>query len=803
MTAPILMAALCSFWGCDKDEDHLSEAVLASANTLNFEAERAAEKIITIYADADWVTEVPDWVTVTPNSGTGVMDVTVSVTDNMRDGAEDNPRKATLVFKGRTLASRAQVLITQNGDKYRDVKEYTAGELAALADETVISVPSAIVVAVTTKGFVISDDKNTDNIFVSDATTVAVGDKISLLGTKSSDSQKLATVIDCDEVTVLSGGAVNYPEPEDISAKIDDYTSSKRGYVTVKGVFNGSTLTVSEDAKYSVSVVDAPSSLGLSALTGHIVTVTGYYAGLAEPVQRIMATDVEDNGLNEIVYFLENFEWLEPWSVASGVGQTVETDNLDAKATALTSITVDGVTAFDAVEKLGYKFIYDKNDNKRIYLQQNYLKFGKTGNHAGIILPPIDGVPEAKDNVTLSFDWCGMRQGSGKIDPVNLIVIFENGSDKVQIDIPELGWEDGHKLEWVRAEVSLKGITVNKDTKITITQTQWEVGTAGSSTISKYPNRSNSDNRNPVKRNQPLTRESTADFFQRRCKKTEVFAPFLRLPARSPEETLDRVLHQAADRHGPDAARHGRDHRGLGFDGREIDIAAQFARLRVAVHPHVDHHGARRHHLRRDELRPPDGHHQNLRPARHFGEVARTTVGHRHRSVRVQEQFRHGKPHDIAAADHHGALAGDLHACGPQHLENAFRGAGERAGLFLPQRRNVQGMEAVDILLFVDGGDHLVLVDMFRKGQLDQNAVHLVVEVQRRDDVQQFGLGDRLRLADRGVADAHLGRSLGLARHIAHAAGVLAHEDDNQMGHTAIVRGEGLHLVRHFKFQFR
>ena len=159
------------------------------------------------------MTEVPDWVTVTPNSGTGVMDVTVSVTDNMRDGAEDNPRKATLVFKGRTLASRAQVLITQNGDKYRDVKEYTAGELAALADETVISVPSAIVVAVTTKGFVISDDKNTDNIFVSDATTVAVGDKISLLGTKSSDSQKLATVIDCDEVTVLSGGAVNYPEP--------------------------------------------------------------------------------------------------------------------------------------------------------------------------------------------------------------------------------------------------------------------------------------------------------------------------------------------------------------------------------------------------------------------------------------------------------------------------------------------------------------------------------------------------------------------------------------------------------------
>ena len=124
MTAPILMAALCSFWGCDKDEDHLSEAVLASANTLNFEAERAAEKIITIYADADWVTEIPDWVTVTPTEGTGVMDVTVSVSENMRDGAMDNPRKAKLVFKGRTLASRAEVLVSQVGNKFRDIPEY-------------------------------------------------------------------------------------------------------------------------------------------------------------------------------------------------------------------------------------------------------------------------------------------------------------------------------------------------------------------------------------------------------------------------------------------------------------------------------------------------------------------------------------------------------------------------------------------------------------------------------------------------------------------------------------------------------
>lgn len=471
MTAPILMAALCSFWGCDKDEDHLSEAVLASANTLNFEAERAAEKIITIYADADWVTEVPDWVTVTPDSGTGVMDVTVSVTDNMRDGAEDNPRKATLVFKGRTLASRAQVLITQNGDKYRDVKEYTAGELAALADETVISVPSAIVVAVTTKGFVISDDKNTDNIFVSDATTVAVGDKISLLGTKSSDSQKLATVIDCDEVTVLSGGAVNYPEPEDISAKIDDYTSSKRGYVTVKGVFNGSTLTVSEDAKYSVSVVDAPSSLGLSALTGHNVTLTGYYAGLTEPVQRIMVTDIEDKGAVEVIYLSDDFEWMNSWSEASDAGDTVGKSK-DDKARNIHTHEKLGEAFLADFAAHGYDLICMPSSTTSTYLQKNYLKFGRTDVQAGLVLPSIEIPANAKAKI--AFDWAPHIGGTGKFDPVKIIVEITNGTDVVELDPVGHDFVDTvDQLTWLHAELSLVGVSINKDTKIVIRSDGW------------------------------------------------------------------------------------------------------------------------------------------------------------------------------------------------------------------------------------------------------------------------------------------------------------------------------------------
>ena len=71
-----------------------------------------------------------------------------------------------------------------------------------------------------------------------------------------------------------------------------------------------------------------------------------------------------------------------------------------------------------------------------------------------------------------------MRQGSGTIDPVNLIVIVANGSDEVTFDIPEAGFASGQKLAWIKAEVQLAGIKITKDTKITIRQTQWPAATA-------------------------------------------------------------------------------------------------------------------------------------------------------------------------------------------------------------------------------------------------------------------------------------------------------------------------------------
>ena len=119
--AAALLFAGFAFTACDDDDDkRLSDAVLASVSSLTFEAQDTSEKIITVYADADWVTEIPDWVTVTPTEGTGVMDVTVSVSENMRDGAMDNPRKATLCIPIPTTCSSPQRIRASSSSTIRE-----------------------------------------------------------------------------------------------------------------------------------------------------------------------------------------------------------------------------------------------------------------------------------------------------------------------------------------------------------------------------------------------------------------------------------------------------------------------------------------------------------------------------------------------------------------------------------------------------------------------------------------------------------------------------------------------------------
>lgn len=464
----------------EKGTTPLSKAVLASASALNFEASGASKQMITVYADADWTSEVPEWITVTPATGAGTMDVTISVNENMRDGAIDNPRKAFILFKGSTLASQSKVVISQNGDKYRDCQEYPLDELSELDDETVVSVPEGMVAALTTAGFMVTDAQEHTNIYMLSNTAVSIGDKISVKGTKKTDSQ-LLTYVECDQVNIHSkNNVIHYATAINITHEIDSYTSASRELITVDGILNGTNITV-EEANYSVEIASAPENLNLTQLNGHKVTAIGYFAGVAAPVVKIIAATVKDHGVAEVIYFSDDFEWLQPWADASGAGQTVENDGTGGAPQIYSAKNDLEQLASEALVEHGYGL--EETPGHAIYLQKCYLKFGKTDYQAGLTLPALENIP-ANTKLMLSFDWAPMVGGSRKFDPVKLIITIINGDQIVELNPIGHNFTDTvDELKWLHADIAIDGISITKDTRISIKSDGW--GDTNESTGSK------------------------------------------------------------------------------------------------------------------------------------------------------------------------------------------------------------------------------------------------------------------------------------------------------------------------------
>lgn len=292
LAALSLVAMAGAITSCDKS-DNVAKAVMASANALTFPGEEASEQIITVYSDAEWTADVPEWVTIDPSTGSGTTDVTVSVNANMRDGALDNPRRSELVFHGKTLMSRATVIVNQSGDKFRDVKNFTISEVAASDDETVVIVPTAQVAALTSKGFVATDGSSA--VYVLSSEEVAVGDAVEIWGTKGADKE-LPAITNADKVIVSSNSAVSYPSAKDITSEIDTYKAESREFIQVSGLLKGSSLKLDGEHTVSVAVLDAHSSLEIAQLNNHNVVLYGYFAGLVSNTINVIAAKFDDKG---------------------------------------------------------------------------------------------------------------------------------------------------------------------------------------------------------------------------------------------------------------------------------------------------------------------------------------------------------------------------------------------------------------------------------------------------------------------------------------------------------------------------
>ena len=183
-----------------------------------------------------------------------------------------------------------------------------------------------------------------------------------------------------------------------------------------------------------------------------------------------------------------------------------------------------------------------------------------------------------------------------------------------------------------------------------------------------------------------------------------------------------------------------------------------------------------------------------------IGQVARPGVGDRHRAVGARAaapraacrrcwsgrpRARAGRPDRRPAS----GAAGDAAHRRARHQEVGIEGAAAAE-----QPADVERMKAVDVLRRIDRIEHARGVDLVGQRQLDQDAVHRGVGVERAQPGEQVALADVSRQLEQSAVDADLGGHSRLGAHVGPARRMVADQDHPQAGRTAVAGGESVDL---------
>lgn len=466
---------------CQDDDENVARAVLGTSTVLEFEAVDAQPQTITVYSDAQWKVVTPSWITVDPKSGTGTTKVTISVTDNVVDGEMDVPRQDTLVFRGKTKASCFYVIVSQKGDTYKYAEHVDVAGLAALEDGTPLVLEPSQVVALATNGVVLSNGEKA--AFVENLADCAIGNTLKLKGKKTTING-VPGITGAEEVEVTDySDEVTYPATNDITATIQAYEPTQMDYVTVVGEVvsaagGGYNVIVNvNDVEYAAYICN--STVPTTGLSGHIVALTGYSFGANGATSfNVIPTAIQDKGVSQLIYFEDDFEWIAPYAAASGADDSVGKDDAAATSPNVYSSLPDFVTDFNA---RGYDYYWgtqgstawrasSDSNPKVLYINKNYLKFGKTSYNAGITLPALKTI-NGKDNITIEFDYCFQITGKAVLDEMDLVVETNvgtfpaSGGNVSEALSTEQPVNDSH-LFWTHASVVLNGATAETVLKI-------------------------------------------------------------------------------------------------------------------------------------------------------------------------------------------------------------------------------------------------------------------------------------------------------------------------------------------------
>ena len=193
-------------------------------------------------------------------------------------------------------------------------------------------------------------------------------------------------------------------------------------------------------------------------------------------------------GAAQLIYYKDDFEWLSQWTDVVSTPDDIKANTVGSAPNVFTKAGLEDF--FEAFTTRGYTYIWgwkdqdwsdgepDNGNKETLYLQKNYLKFGKTDYSSGIILPALSKIDGSAD-IQLNFDWCWCMTGGSKADLTTLTIVVTGGgtvadtgtatSSPLVSAQPNEGTDNITKLEWQHASVRINGAT--SATRITIRPT--------------------------------------------------------------------------------------------------------------------------------------------------------------------------------------------------------------------------------------------------------------------------------------------------------------------------------------------
>ena len=245
-----------------------------------------------------------------------------------------------------------------------------------------------------------------------------------------------------------------------------------------------------------------------------------------------------------------------------------------------------------------------------------------------------------------------------------------------------------------------------------------------------------------------------------------------RFPSRRRQAARSGVLQEHRPGHRPDPAEP-RGHPPGDLGDALVDVGEQPATL--PRRPGADDGGTGLDHVRRDDAGVAGGGDDDVTLAHVVGEVGDTRVDDGHRGVAARplqrEEQRERAADRQPAPDDDNVATLHRHAVVAEQLDDPGGGAGKRPLDAHDEPTEVHRVEAVDVLVRVDGEQRGELVEVTRQRDLDEEGVDGRVAVEPLDGGEQLGrarVGTEV-LVDR--LDAHLGAILVLQGDIARARG--------------------------------